>query len=104
MVIEWLQFRVQEDLREQFVQLDEEIWTAALSQYDGFLGKEVWISAEDLTEVVATIRWDSTDSWFSIPDSDLQRIDARFIEAMGDGTFELLDAKAYQVRKFSSSQ
>ncbi|MEB3210044.1 MAG: TIGR03792 family protein [Leptolyngbyaceae bacterium] len=103
MVIEWLRFRVQEDLREQFVRLDEEIWTAALSQYDGFLGKEVWISADDLTEVISVIRWDSTDSWYSIPNSDLDRINAQFDEAMGSGVYELFESKAYQVRKFLSS-
>ncbi|MEM7773218.1 MAG: TIGR03792 family protein [Cyanobacteria bacterium P01_E01_bin.6] len=103
MVIEWLQFWVQEDLREQFVQLDEEIWTAALSQYSGFLGKEVWISSDNLNEVIAVIRWDSTDSWYSIPQADLQTIDAEFTDAMGSGTFNLLDSKPYQIRKFLSS-
>jgi uncharacterized protein (TIGR03792 family) len=102
MVIEWLQFRVQEDLREQFVRLDEEIWTAALSQYDGFLGKEVWISAEDLAEVIAVIRWENSESWYAIPDSELQKVDTQFNEAMGEETFELVSSKAYQVRKFVS--
>lgn len=103
MVIEWLQFRVQEELREQFVQLDAEIWTAALAEYSGFLGKEVWISPENLDEVITVIRWDSTESWYSIPSADLAAIDDAFSEAMGHGTYTLIASTQYQVRKFCSS-
>ena len=103
MVIEWLQFQVQEEVREQFVQIDEEIWTTALSSYSGFLGKEVWISPDNLGEVTMVIRWDSTDSWFSIPGSDLQKIDEQFADAMGRDTYDLIASKQYQVRKFLSS-
>ncbi len=103
MVIEWLQFRVQEELREQFVQLDADIWTAALARYSGFLGKEVWISPENLDEVITVIRWDSTESWYSIPSADLVAIDDAFSEAMGHDTYELIASTQYQVRKFCSS-
>ncbi|MGB3494467.1 MAG: TIGR03792 family protein [Elainellaceae cyanobacterium] len=102
MVIEWLQFRVAEDQRERFVQLDSEIWTPALARQDGFLGKDVWISAEQLEEVIAVIRWSSSEAWHSIPADELEQVDQQFSTAMGSANYELLDSREYQVRKFSS--
>lgn len=104
MVIEWLQFQVQEDMREKFVQLDSEIWTTFLAEYDGFLGKETWISPDNMGEVITVIRWESAEAWRSIPDGDLQKIDAEFSEAMGRDTYDLVASKEYQVRRFSQSR
>lgn len=101
MVIEWLQFRVEEELREQFVQLDSEIWTPALARQDGFLAKEVWISAERLDEVITVIRWSSAEAWYSIPSSELEQVEQQFSDALGSDNYELLDSREYQVRKFS---
>lgn len=98
MVVEWLRVRVDETLREQYVQKDDEIWTAALARYSSFMGKEVWISPDDLTEVVLIVRWSSYEEWQSIPTEDLERVEAEFAEAMGD-TYEILESKRYQVRK-----
>lgn len=100
MVIEWLKFRVFPELREQFVQTDAEIWTTALSQYPGFISKEVWISPDELSEVVQVIHWETFEQWQAIPSEDLDRIEARFAEAMGHNTYELVESARYQVRKF----
>jgi uncharacterized protein (TIGR03792 family) len=97
-VIEYLKFMVVPDLREKFVQQDDEIWTPLLSQSSGFLGKEVWISPDELSEVVVIIRWVSVDQWQAIPAAQLQETEAKFAEAMGD-TYELVNSSAYQVRK-----
>ena len=99
MVIEWLKFQVKPELREQFVQKDAEIWTGVLSQYPGFLGKEVWISPDNLAEVVAVIRWESLEAWKSIPADVLKATEARFAAAMGEGTQAIVEAGQYQVRK-----
>jgi len=98
-VIEWLKFKVVAELREQFVQQDNEIWTAALATYPGFLGKEVWISPDDLTQIVTVVRWESAEQWHSIPPEELAQVDARFSAAMGD-TYELTESAAFQQRKF----
>jgi uncharacterized protein (TIGR03792 family) len=102
MEIEWLKFRVAPDRREEFVQKDAEIWTAALSQYPGFISKEVWISPDNLAEVIQVIRWETFEQWQAIPPEDLEQIEARFAEAMGN-SYELLESSRYQVRKFSNS-
>lgn len=99
LVIEWLKFKVVAELREQFVQQDNEIWTAALATYPGFLGKEVWISPDDLTQIVTVVRWESAEQWHSIPPAELAQVEARFAAAMGD-TYELMESAAFQQRKF----
>lgn len=99
MVIEWLKFNVVPEQRERFVQLDEQIWTSALSRYPGFLGKEVWVSPDDLSEAILVIRWETFEQWQAIPRPDLEAVEARMREAMGD-RYELLESRRYQVRKF----
>lgn len=100
MVIEWLKVNVAPELREQYLQKDDEIWTSALSRYPGFLSKEVWISPDDLAELVLVIRWETFEQWKAIPAEDLQRIDAEFIAAMGD-TNRIVASSRYQVRRVS---
>lgn len=99
MVIEWLKFQVSPELREQFVQQDAEIWTQFLAQYPGFMNKEVWISPDNLSEVIQVIYWESFDQWYAIPSSALEQVEAEFANAMGD-TYELTESSRYQVRRF----
>ncbi len=99
MVIEWLKVRVNPDKREQYIQKDDEIWTAALAKHAGFLGKEVWISPDDLSEVVLVIYWESFEKWGAIPSDELQRTEAAFKQALGD-VYQLVGSSRYQVRKF----
>jgi uncharacterized protein (TIGR03792 family) len=99
MVIECLKIHVAPALRERFVQKDEEIWTPMLSAYPAFLGKEVWISPDELSEVVLIIRWESFEGWQSIPAQELQRVESEFNAAL-NGDYEIVDSSRYQVRKF----
>lgn len=98
MVIEWLKVRVSPELREQYVQKDAAIWTAALSKYPGFLSKEVWISSDNLAEVVLVIHWETFEQWQAIPAANLEQIEAEFKQAMGD-TYTIVESAKYQVRK-----
>lgn len=99
MVIEWLRFWVEEASRERFIQKDDEIWTRALARYPGFLGKDVWISHDSLTDVITVVRWETEEAWFSIPQADLDQVETQFCSAMGAGTYELQETKKYYVRK-----
>lgn len=103
MVIEWLKMEVAEALRETFIQKDEEIWTATLSKYPGFIGKDVWISPDKPQEVVLVIQWTSLEAWKSIPQSELQATEQRFAQQVGEGVYKLVETSAYQVRKFAHS-
>ncbi len=100
MIIEWLKFQVLPAQRETFIQQDDAIWTAALAQYPGFLGKEIWISPEKPDEVTIVIRWANREAWKNIPANELEVIDRQFTEQMGRHTYQLTEAGEYQVRKF----
>lgn len=104
MVIEWLKFQVAPELREKLIQEDEKIWTAALAQYPGFLSKQVWIDPQALNEVVFVIHWESLEAWKSIPADILDETEKRFAERMGKGTYQLVEAKGFQVRKFPQTR
>jgi uncharacterized protein (TIGR03792 family) len=103
MVIEWLKFQVAEELREAFIQKDEEIWTAALAQYPGFLGKEVWISPQDPQIVILVIHWETLDAWKSIPQDYLNATEKRFNQEFTQNTYKIVETEEYNVRKFIQS-
>ncbi|MBG1267651.1 TIGR03792 family protein [Nostoc sp. WHI] len=98
MVIELLKFKVASNLRENYIQKDAQIWTTALAQYPGFLGKEVWINPNDLTEVILIIRWATREQWKAIPQKDLQAIEDKFVQAVGE-SYPIVESAEFQVRK-----
>ncbi|NDJ21876.1 TIGR03792 family protein [Nostoc sp. B(2019)] len=102
MVIEFLKFHVAPDLRENFIQKDAEIWTAALAKYPGFLGKEVWITPDNSKEVILIIHWATREQWKAIPQADLQAIEDKFAQAVGK-SHPIVESAEYQVRKFPHS-
>lgn len=102
LVIELLRFKVSPEGREKYIQKDAAIWTTALAEYPGFLGKEVWINPHDATEVILIIRWATREQWQAIPQAELQAIDGQFAQALGD-SYQLLESSEYQVRKFPNS-
>lgn len=102
MIIEWLKIKVAPDLREKYIQEDEKIWTTALTNYPGFLGKEVWIDPAKPSEVVLVIHWADREAWKAVPASELEATEQRFAQVMGNGTYEMIEAGEYQVRKFPS--
>jgi uncharacterized protein (TIGR03792 family) len=101
MVIEWLRFQVAEAARETFIQKDEAVWTAALSNYSGFLGKEVWLNPKVTNEVVFVIHWTSREAWQSVPADVLEKTEKEFAAQMGTNSYRLIESKEYQVRKFA---
>lgn len=99
MVIEWLKVKVPPEVREKYIQKDEEIWTAFLKDCAGFLSKEVWINPTATAEIILVIRWATREQWKSIPQERLQQIEAHFTQAMG-AEYPIIDSAEYQVRKF----
>ena len=104
MVIEWLKVQVAAEQRESFIQQDEQIWTAFLSQQPGFLGKEVWIDPKESNHVVFVIRWVDRESWKAIPPQLLADTDKRFAQTLGEVTHAIIETGEYQVRKFPQSR
>lgn len=102
MVIEWLTFELDPENRETFIQLDDEIWTAALRQYPGFLSKEVWISPNQLGQVVFVVHWQTREQWKSVPQDELEAFQERF-DAAVDFDYTMVDSREYQVRRYPHS-
>ncbi|MBN8560561.1 MAG: TIGR03792 family protein [Leptolyngbya sp. UWPOB_LEPTO1] len=101
MVIEWLKVKVPIELRETYIQKDAEIWTATLSKYPGYVGKEIWLNPQDESELTMVIHWETKDAWKNVPASVLEETEERFVKAMGQ-SFPFLEQKEYQVRKFNA--
>lgn len=100
MVIEWLKVKVPIELRETYIQKDAEIWTATLSQYPGYLGKEIWFNPQAESDLIMVIYWETQEAWKSIPASVLEETDRQFVQAIGQ-SFPFVEEQEYQVRKFT---
>ncbi|WP_204140119.1 TIGR03792 family protein [Halomicronema sp. CCY15110] len=103
MVIEWLEIRVSAENRERYIQVDDDIWTPALQQYDGFIAKETWISPADPELLILMIRWETRDQWKAIPEEELTEITQQFDDALGC-EYTMAASKEYQVRRFPVSR
>lgn len=94
MVIEWLKFKVDPDLRDLYLEKDAEIWTPALKQYPGFIDKFTWLDPAQDAEVVFVIRWETRAQWKAIPEADLNSINADFDSAFGHA-YEMTESKEF---------
>ena len=93
MVIEWHKARVPPEARDLYVEKDAEIWTPALREMEGFLGKEVWLG-EDGSEVVLVIRWRSRKDWEGMPEDRLVELADRFAREAPE--WEIVECRAYE--------
>jgi uncharacterized protein (TIGR03792 family) len=95
MIIEWLRFKVPPEKWEAFIQRDEEVWTAGLKNFPGYLGKEIWVDSVE-NEVVMLIRWETREQWKSVLQSTIDELDRQ----MGDLQIAIAECREYQVSKF----
>ena len=97
MIIEWLQFKIEESVREEFIQKDGEIWTSFLALQMGFLKKEVWLNSGKGDEIIIIVYWENREKWKSISQVLLEKTESKFREAVGVENYSLLDSKEYQL-------
>ncbi|GFZ96121.1 TIGR03792 family protein [Okeania sp. KiyG1] len=97
MIIEWLQFKIEESLKEKFLQKDREIWTSFLALQMGFLKKEVWLDSYRGNEVIIVVYWESREQWKSMSQVLLQETESKFREVLGMENYSLLDSREYEV-------
>ncbi len=88
--VEVLVFDVKEDLRDEFIKLDHEIWTKYLSQKKGFIKKEIIVSEHEPTKVYSVIYWNTVEEWKSIQLEELLKIDKQFTEKFGAENFSMV--------------
>jgi uncharacterized protein (TIGR03792 family) len=79
-VIEELQFVVEPELRDAFLDVEGRVWTGFLETCDGFVRKEVWLPEDDPSRVIVMIWWDTLEQWKSITMEQCDEVDKRMGE------------------------
>ena len=100
MVIEWLKFRVNPEMREKFVEQDLAIWTKTLAAQPGFLNKEVWINPTISDEIILVVHWQTLEQWKAIAAELLAETEEIFKASLGTDAYEIIETQEYHIRKF----
>lgn len=77
MVIEMLTFQVSPEEQDEWLQVEETVWTRFLELQDGFVRKEMWRSTDRNDLLHAVIWWASRDQWKAITADEVAAVDAR---------------------------
>ena len=78
MVIEWLEFTMNPEARDRFVQLDLEIWNPFLQTKPGFLRKQIWLDRNDTHRVIIMVEWSDRKLWKNITPTEIATITQQF--------------------------
>jgi uncharacterized protein (TIGR03792 family) len=76
--IELLEFRIDPLHIEEFLEIDREIWTTALSQNPAFLRKEIWLDPRRPEIVTTVIYWSDREQWKAIAPELLADLNSQF--------------------------
>lgn len=82
-VVEVLRFNMDPSNIDEFLELENQIWTAYLEKQKGFIGKDVWIGETDPGEIRVLVYWNSTEEWKAVPVEELIDVDKKFKEHFG---------------------
>ncbi|MFM7449053.1 MAG: TIGR03792 family protein [Leptolyngbyaceae cyanobacterium] len=104
MVIEWLKFEIAPDLIDQYIEVDEEVWTTTLRQYPGFLGKQVWLDPNHLNIAILIIYWSDREAWKSVPADVLEATEKEFVRRLGSKDCRLIETKEFNIRNIWSDE
>lgn len=91
MVIEFLTFRVDPTERSEWMTVEEATWSRFLERQPGFIRKQLWLEAGDDDHVHALIEWESMEHWKSIPNDQLEAVDASMGPWMRECTCRTFD-------------
>ncbi len=80
MVIEWLTFDIEPEIRDRWMEVEEVNWSRYLEQRPGFISKQLWVDQSNPGQIHAVITWTDEETWLTVPAEDIVRVDA----AMGD--------------------
>ena len=96
MVIEFLSFQVPLAAQQDFLALDASIWTPALAQSPGFLGKQAWRQVDAPDRINLVIQWRAQADWDQVDQKLLAATQAAFVKAMG-ADYPVLSCTAFDV-------
>lgn len=83
--VEGLTIRVKPEETARYMQLEEDIWLEGLAQKNGFLGGEVWVSADHPGEVTSLYFWESEEAF--------KAIDPAWLAAKKEETHHAMDSE-----------
>jgi uncharacterized protein (TIGR03792 family) len=92
MIVEFLTFDVEADVRAEWMEVDARTWTRYLENRPGFISKQLWVQRGTPHQVHAIIMWSDLDSWHAIPHEEMAALDAE----MG-AFFRVSTVRAYDV-------
>ena len=76
-VIEELRLKVPKDLKDAWLDAENEIWEPWLSSQDGFLGRQLFWDREK-EEALILVNWKSKKLWKSIPMSEVNVVQQKY--------------------------
>jgi uncharacterized protein (TIGR03792 family) len=82
MVVELLHFVVAPGRRDDFIARNEELWTPALRQQPGFLGREILVNVDRPDEVVIVIHWRTLADLETFPAGQQEKLEARMADVV----------------------
>ena len=88
--VEYLVFQVEPDRVDEFVRLENEIWTNELMRQDGFISKDIWINESKPGEVSVIIYWKDFESWKNIPKEVTEKLTRQFDDQFGAEDYQII--------------
>ena len=95
MIIEELRLKVSADLKEVWLDAENEIWEPWLSSQNGFLGRQLFWDKEK-EEALILVNWKNKKLWKSIPMAEVNVVQQKFEDNVkaalnvGENPFELI--------------
>jgi|MDSZ01.2.fsa_nt_gb uncharacterized protein (TIGR03792 family) len=94
-VVEELRLRVPSDLKDAWLNAEEQIWEPWLTSKDGYLGRQIfWNKAKE--EALILVNWKSKKLWKSISITEVNEVQGKFEEIVktalnvNENPFELI--------------
>lgn len=75
MVVEFLTFAVDDGALDEWLEVEERVWSRYLETVPGFIRKEVWQSGPGV--VHAVIWWESREHWKAVTPDQVAEVDER---------------------------
>jgi len=76
-VVEVLEFRIEPELLDRWLEIERDVWTGFLVGRPGFVHKQVWTDADDPGAVSVVIWWATREQWKRITAAQVAAVDAR---------------------------
>jgi uncharacterized protein (TIGR03792 family) len=92
MIVEFLTFDVDADIRAEWLEADARTWTRYLESRPGFISKQLWVQHGTPDQVHAIIMWSNVESWLRTPQEEIAALDSQ----MGE-LFRQCTVRAYDV-------